>query len=501
MYDGALEREKPLRVLLVDLNNFARYPTLAIGMLAAVLRRDGIEVGVLSPLAIGIPGVPREARVGALGRIDQYLRHVTANASVPAIRAARARLALRRHPIGRQEADRILAAFDRAIGEGYDAVLVSAYLMYRGVVEAIAARCASRRIPLGLGGPYFAQPEVVDAWRAIPGVTGVLGGEAEPHATRFVHALADGRGLEEIPGVSTAHARSGAAPSVPDLDALPFADFGDFPWDRYPNRLVPVITGRGCGWGRCTFCSDVTSSMGRGFRSRSAAHVHAELAHQARRHATSCFVFTDLKLNSDLAAWYGLLEGAQRAVPGMRWVGAVHADRRVENGLEAPRLKEAAAAGMVRLTTGLESGSQRILDAMHKGADVGRIDRMIRDAWEAGISVRLTMILGYPGEEPEDVAASAAFLERNERFIGRVLLNRFAMITGTRIQRRLRRGFARRETLQDLAEDPVSAVWPHRYGRAGDRAYRRAVWRLLGAAHAINRRTLHLSAAAFDGVM
>lgn len=492
---------RSLRVLLVDLNNFARYPTVGIGMLAAVLRRDGIRVGVFSPLAIDVPGVAREARVRATGRVEQYLRYVTAQSSMPVICTARARLVRYRHPIGRRERHRILEAFDRALMSGYDAVLVSTYLMYREVVEAIAARCAGRDVPVGLGGPYFAQAEVVRAWRAIPGVTAVLAGEAESHASRFVRALVDRCDLDGLPGVSTAHAQKAAAPSLSDLDALPFADYGDFPWDRYPNRLVPVIVGRGCGWGRCTFCSDVTSTAGRGFRARSASHVLAELTHQSNRHDTSSFVFTDLKLNSDLATWYGIMDGAQRAVPGMRWVGSVHVDRRAENGLEGARLKQVAAAGMVRLTTGLESGSQRILDAMDKGTSVEAVERMIRGAWESGISVRLTMILGYPGEEPEDVEASAAFLERNERYVGRVLLNRFAMITGTRIQRRLRRGFEHREALQEMVEDPASAIWPHRYGRAAERAYRRAVWRLLGATHAINRRTLHLSAAAFEGVM
>jgi hypothetical protein len=491
----------PLRILLVDLNNFARCPTVAIGMLAAVLRRDGLQVDVFSPLAIGVAGVARESRVGPFGRIDQYLRHVTANASIPTVRALRAHVALRRHPIGLDEARRVLDAFDQTLIDGYDAVLVSAYLMYREVVEAIAARCASRAIPVGLGGPYFAQPEVIDAWRSIPGVSAVLGGEGEPYVTRFVHGLVGRAALETLPGVSTANVRKGAAPPLADLDALPFADYSDFPWSRYPNRLIPLVTGRGCGWGRCTFCSDVTSSMGRGFRSRSAARVLSEAAHHAVRHETSCFVFTDLKLNSDVETWGALVDGMQRAVPGARWVAAVHADRRADNGLSASRLKAAAAAGMVRLTTGLESGSQRILDSMQKGADVSRIEAMIHDAWEAGISVRITMIVGYPGEEPEDVEASARFLERNGRYVGRVLLNRFSMITGTRIQRRLRRGIAHRDTLQDLVADSISATWPHRYAGAQARSYRRALWRLLGETHRINRRALHLSATAFEGVM
>lgn len=501
VYDAPPMRTKPLRVLLVDLNNFARYPTVAIGMLAAVLRRDGIDVDVFSPLAIGVPGVAREGRVGRFGRFEQYLRHRTANASTPLIRAMRARAVLRRHPIGSDEAERILRVFDVAIEDGYDVVLVSAYLMYRDSVESIAARCASRGIPVGLGGPYFAQPEVIDAWRSIPGVNAILGGEGESHVTAFVQALAGRAPLEALPGVSTATVRNGAAPPLGDLNALPFADYSDFPWFQYPNRLIPLVAGRGCGWGRCTFCSDVTSSMGRGFRSRRAAHVLAEAAHQAERHDTACFVFTDLKLNSHVGTWDALVDGMQDAVPGARWVAAVHADRRVDNGLSASRLKAAAAAGMVRLTTGLESGSQRILDSMQKGADVSRIEAMVRDAWEAGISVRLTMIAGYPGETSDDVEASAAFLERNDRYVGRVLLNRFSMITGTRIQRRLRLGIAHQDMLQDLVQDAASAVWPHRYAGTESRTYRRALWRLLGAAHRINRRPLHLSATAFEGVM
>jgi hypothetical protein len=52
----------PLRILVVDLNNFARYPTIAVGYLASILRGGGEHVTVFSPLAYGVPGVPREMR-------------------------------------------------------------------------------------------------------------------------------------------------------------------------------------------------------------------------------------------------------------------------------------------------------------------------------------------------------------------------------------------------------------------------------------------------------
>jgi radical SAM superfamily enzyme YgiQ (UPF0313 family) len=259
------------------------------------------------------------------------------------------------------------------------------------------------------------------------------------------------------------------------------------------------VTGRGCGWAACRFCSDVTSSAGRTFRTRSVANVLDELAHQADTCSAALFTFTDLKLNSHLPMWHGLLGGARAEVPGCQWIGSVHVDDRNDNGLDRDALKAAAAAGMVRLTTGLESGSQRMLDLMDKGTNVERSEETLRNAAEAGISVRVTMIVGYPGEEPDDVQRSATFLERNVAAIDRVLLNRFALIAGTRVHRRPRAdGMA---TLRDLEPDAAAATVSHRFGPAGSRAYRRALWRLLGATHAINRRPLALPATAFEGVM
>ena len=63
-----------MRVLIVDLNNFAMYPTISVGYLTAILRRAEIEVEVLSPLAHGVPGVAREERLPPWGHLDQALR-------------------------------------------------------------------------------------------------------------------------------------------------------------------------------------------------------------------------------------------------------------------------------------------------------------------------------------------------------------------------------------------------------------------------------------------
>ncbi len=66
------------RVLLVDLNNFARYPSIAIGYLTAILRAGGYDVELLAPLATGVGGVPREPRSPWWGRFDLEFRYRTA---------------------------------------------------------------------------------------------------------------------------------------------------------------------------------------------------------------------------------------------------------------------------------------------------------------------------------------------------------------------------------------------------------------------------------------
>jgi hypothetical protein len=64
--------------------------------------------------------------------------------------------------------------------------------------------------------------------------------------------------------------------------------------------------------------------MGRSMRSRSADNVLAEIEHQARLHAAASLVFTDLKLNSHLPTWYGLVERLQGVAPGTQWIASVH---------------------------------------------------------------------------------------------------------------------------------------------------------------------------------
>jgi radical SAM superfamily enzyme YgiQ (UPF0313 family) len=73
-------------------------------------------------------------------------------------------------------------------------------------------------------------------------------------------------------------------------------------------------------------------------------------------------------------------------------------------------LARMARAGFRKLYYGVESGSQRVLDAMGKGTTVGDIRRVARLTREAGIEQHWFIMLGYPGERQADVEKTLSLM-------------------------------------------------------------------------------------------
>lgn len=490
------------RVLLVDLNNHARYPTIAVGLLTAVLRTTGHPTRLLSPLAVGVDGPARDQRARPWSLLDERLRWWSARTGVPAVKSIRRWLGRRRRPDSGTDLERIAAAFQSALAaELPEVVLLSAYSMYERAVHAIAELCARKGIPVLVGGPGFTDLHVAREWVQFPGVVAVFAGEVEPNLTTIVARAAAGQSLSSVPGCVTAGDEPVVAPPMAELDALPFPDYDDFPWERYPVPVVSILTGRGCGWGHCSFCSDVFTSNGRTFRSRSAENVLAEIRQHHERYGVTLFHFSDLKLNSNVEVWRALAHKFQAAAPGALWTASVHAGGKGDQGLSLEDLRAAREAGLVRITTGLESGSSRLLSRMAKGVSAATLERFIEDAARAGISTRLTAFTGYPSETADDLRITAELLERHRDAIDRVHMSRFLILPGTPIAEEILTNDADFPELDVTFGRSRTAPIDHVDRRIDTREYQRALARLLSAVHAINRKPLPEFARPLEGAM
>lgn len=486
------------RVLLVDMNNFSTFPTLAIGLLIAALRNRGQNVELLSPLAHDVPAIARERQEN----LFDHLRRRVSLTDLPQAYAVRDLLrglyrarAERPHPV-------VLDQLSRAIARRPDVILISAYLQHLSSIRAIAALAQAAGVPVIVGGPMFNLTHVVQEWRRVPGISLLFGGEADLVLPDLIQTFLAGGDVLRHPGVTLADGRSAAAaPPLRPLDATPIPDFTDFPWDRYPVRIVPLMSGRGCQWDRCLFCSDVISASGRKFRTRSIDSVLLEMQEQARRHNTASFLFLDLKLNSWPDMIRGIAGRIQHYVPGAEWVGTVHVDQRADNGLSRRDLMAAVEGGMRRVSFGLETGSQPLLDRMQKGSSVERNAGFIRDAHEAGLSIRCTMFKGYPGETAQDMEATERFLDRHGHMLDRVRFNNFSLYTDTPIWQEMVAKSGAGADLELTASDHARAQVRYRRLRPFGTDYRRSKARVLSIVHQINRRPLRDSARQFDGLM
>ena len=498
------EKARGRRLLIIDLNNFASFPTLAIGILVSALRTQGHQVEVLCPLAHDVLATQRERRETL---IDHIRRRVHLSDWTPflvsrdTLRRLETTRVERVHPV-------VLREIRKALATPPDAILISAYLQHFNSVAAIAGLAQAKGVPVLLGGPMFNLPEVADSWHKIAGVSAVVGAEIDRDLPEMVDALCRKGDLLAFPGVVLPDGRrSGVARPMRHLDQTPMPDFTDFPWDRYPGRIVPMMTGRGCQWDKCLFCSDVISVSGRTFRTRSVENVLLEMQEQARRHETTNFLFLDLKLNSWPGMIRGIAKGIGRVVQGAEWIGTVHVDERADNGLSRADLAAAAEGGMRRISFGLESGSQRLLDAMRKGSSVERNAAFIRDAHAAGLSIRCTMFKGFPGETAADMEATAQFLEEHALLLDRVRFNAFTLHTGTPIWTAVTQKAAVTENagadsgLSVTRLDHRRARGEYRATEARTPAYRRAKARALDIVYQINRRPLRDTARQFDGLM
>ncbi|WP_020558801.1 B12-binding domain-containing radical SAM protein [Thiofilum flexile] len=487
-------------VLLVDLNNFARYPTLAIGYLVAPLRQAGFKVEVLSPLAQGAPAMTHEVAETKWEHIKRrvyFSTHPLMQSLHEPLRAFYAKRSFKPH----QPTLSLLS--ERLQTNPPDIILLSAYLEHYPTVQWIGEQAALFNIPVLLGGPAFTHAETIKKWSQLKGISAVFAGEADFVVADLVQHLCTGKPAQEWKGegLSTLSNVNTVARPLTQLEQLPLPDFNDFPWEYYPHRIVPVMAGRGCSWNICTFCSDVITANGRTFRSRPLMAILQELKTQALQYQAKDFIFLDLKLNSDLVIWRGLIEHFQTVVPGGRWIATVHVDGKGEHGLDRAMLTQAKAAGLTRISFGLESGSQRVLKRMGKGTTVERNAQFIQDAHAAGLSVRCSMMLGYPGETLEDIEATRDFLAAHHAQLDRVRPARFKAIPGTRFERLYTHRPQRFKGVE-------VQQWDYRLARANYHntatsplAYRRVKAQVLALIHQINSKPLRDGARQFDGLM
>ncbi len=93
--------------------------------------------------------------------------------------------------------------------------------------------------------------------------------------------------------------------------------------------------------------------------------------------------------------------------------------------LDKPLLRKMRAAGAVKLTFGMETGSPRMLRYIRKGVLPPKIEECLKISHELGIWNHIELIGGLPTETEADIGETVSFLRRNAAHIDAYSINPF----------------------------------------------------------------------------
>jgi ribosomal peptide maturation radical SAM protein 1 len=427
-------------------------PSMALGLLKAILAAEGIEAAVLHAdlwfaESVGLrrydmctehslienltgewtfAGAAFEDDPQREEKDAEYLRQVY-EATTLAQPWAERNKAVRRSPAEMMVADlwAMRAAATAFVDEAAERVLatgarvVGCTSTFEQHVASLALLRRIRELDPGvvtmLGGANCETVMGETTHRCFPWVDYVVSGEADGIVGRLCRlALEQGREVaaRDLPAgvLGPVHrevaGQGGKVPRLPratfhDLDSLPTPRFDDYFEALEESSLLPhvrpglpVETSRGCWWGavhQCTFCGLNGTSMG--FRSKAPERVVAELNELSDRHGISDFEAVDNIL--DMGYYKSLLpmlaaDGRQRRI-----------FYEIKANVSRAHVEAMVQAGITWVQPGIESLHSDVLKLMDKGIQGWQNIQLLKWSRELGLRVSWSVLSGFPGEKDE----------------------------------------------------------------------------------------------------
>lgn len=262
-------------------------------------------------------------------------------------------------------------------------------------------------LPIILGGPHATGSQEESA--STEGVAAVVVGEGEITLLEIYDAIKLNKSFSEILGICFKDGDTvrftGKRPLIKDLDTLPFPARNLLPMHLYyspptkslsTGKTANIVASRGCPF-HCTYCLSDFMWDGK-YRYRSPENVVCEIEELVTRYGVSEFNFNDDLFTANkkrLRRFCGLIIEKQLKI---HWVCMSRADYIQPDVLS---LMKKARCGKIAM--GLESGSQRVLNAMNKNIDLSKSLEAVREIKKAGIKVGVSFVIGHIGETEETI--------------------------------------------------------------------------------------------------
>jgi radical SAM superfamily enzyme YgiQ (UPF0313 family) len=290
-------------------------------------------------------------------------------------------------------------------------------LMTKQNILTMMQDCQAQGAKVILGGP---EPVSYAEEYLNAGADVIVSGEGELTLEELIPRIAR-EGVHHLYGVNGAIFRNDEGQTVrnmpreqiKDLSAQPWPDRAAIDMPRYLETWkthhglssVSLITARGCPY-TCTWCSH--SVFGNTHRRRSVEDAANEVEWIVQTYHPDQLWYADDVLTIHPRWFLEFAHELKRRNLRVPFECISRADRLNDKVVEA-----LAEMGCYRLWLGSESGSQRILDAMKRKADVTDVQAKSKMLQQRGIEVGMFIMLGYEGEDVSDIEATVDHLKKS----------------------------------------------------------------------------------------
>jgi anaerobic magnesium-protoporphyrin IX monomethyl ester cyclase len=289
--------------------------------------------------------------------------------------------------------------------------LTATTLTYNSALKL--AKIAKEVIPdclIFIGGPHVTFWDD-NALEECPALDVIIRREGEYTLLELVQKVEAGENFRDVLGVTYRKEgkiiRNPDRPYIEDLDALPFPARHLWPMERLREHenILYLAASRGCVFW-CEFCATVRMH-GRKFRMRSPKNIVDELEFLNETYGISNFTFCDDAFTVEPDRTEELCRLILERKLKIKWNCGTRVDM-----LTKELLTKMCDAGCVSVWSGVESGSQKVLDAMHKGITTEQTTRVFGWLRELGLKPVPNVILGFPGETKASAWETIKFVEK-----------------------------------------------------------------------------------------
>jgi radical SAM superfamily enzyme YgiQ (UPF0313 family) len=236
----------------------------------------------------------------------------------------------------------------------------------------------------------------------------IVRGEGEETTKELIEALERGK-WKRVRGITFRRGdrivSNEPRPLIKDIDEIPIPSWDLLPMDRYRfcgQRYATMLTSRGCPF-RCSFC--VSSRLFGGFwRGRSPESVIEEIRLLNDKFGIRNIEFVDDTFTLNQKRAERICDEIVREGLDISWGASSRVDTLSRRLVEKMR-----RAGCWILFLGIESGCQKILDAIGKRITIEQVRRAVGTIKKAGIQVLGSFIIGFLQDTIETINETIKF--------------------------------------------------------------------------------------------